>query len=590
MMTDRYSGPAAYAARWLTIIIGLTSAWLVALPVRAETSANYQSAIGINLQGVNSYSSEVPFLNVFKMGGGWMTQGNGQWDTHEEQYLNLDANGYPRSLTAVNEAGSQTFDSVSVLLLNNLPATANGYYPGGQYVVLYDGQGTLSYFFDAKLVSHSPGRDVIQVTPSGSGMLVKITSTDPQHTGNYIRNIRVVQAQYESALNAGQVFNPILLADLKNFRAIRFMDWLRTNNSTLSSWSSRPLPSDAFWGTDNGVPLEICIQLANALSADAWLNIPATATNDYVTQMANLVQSELGPTQKAYVEFSNEVWNSTFTQNAYSITEGTSQFPAAPNKWYAGWEWYGMRVAQIGDIWYSVYGSTAFSSRVAIVMAGQAANSAVLQEELSTPDWKGAGNGPAASHHIGAAAIAPYFLFTSALGSTPALTSMANTAGGNGLAELFADANTSIAQTIPWITSNAKVASSFGLPLLAYEGGQSLQGFPTYGNSSPEVQMFIAANHDSRMGAAYTTDLNTWKKSGGTLFMQFNDTYPSSQYGMWGLLESIMQTTEPTSSAPPKWQAVQNFMSSNKCWWTGCAGSVDSVPESPPNFSAHTAN
>jgi hypothetical protein len=164
------------------------------------------------------------------------------------------------------------------------------------------------------------------------------------------------------------------------------------------------------------------------------------------------------------------------------------------------------------------------------------------------------------------------------------------TATDGGLTELFTDAGASISQTIPWITSNAKVASSFGLPLVAYEGGQSLQGFPTYGTTSPEVQLFIAANHDSRMGTAYTTDLNAWKASGGTLFMQFNDTYPSSQYGMWGLLESIMQTTQPLSSAPPKWQAVQSFMSSNKCWWTGCAGSVDGVPDSPPNFVAHPTN
>lgn len=588
-MTDKRSTKAMRVKRWLAVLMSLASACMIAEPAWAESATNYQSAVGVNLQGVNSYSSEIPFLNVFKAGDGWMTQGGGQWDTHEEQYLSLDANGYPTSLKAVNEPSAQAFDSVSVLLLNSLPETPNGHYPGGQYVVLYDGQGTLSYYFDAKLVSHSPGRDVINVTPSGSGILLKITSTDPQHTGNYIRNIRVVQATHESALSAGQVFNPVFLADLKNFRAIRFMDWLRTNNSTLSAWSARPVPSDAFWGTNKGVPLEICIQLANAVSADAWLNIPAKATDDYVTQMAKLVQNELDPSQKAYVEFSNEVWNGAFTQNPYSIAEGTSQFPSAPNKWYAGWEWYGMRVAQIGDIWYGVYGSTEFGSRVVIVMAGQAANSAVLQEELSTPDWKGAGNGPAASHHIGAAAIAPYFLFTSSLGSTSTLTSLV-TSADSGLTELFTEAGTSITQTIPWITSNAKVASSFGLPLIAYEGGQSLQGFPTYGTTSPEVQLFIAANHDSRMGTAYTTDLNAWKASGGTLFMQFNDTYPSSQYGMWGLLESIMQTTEPLSSAPPKWQAVQNFMSSNKCWWTGCAGTVGGVPDSPPNFAAHPAN
>lgn len=590
-MLKKNSTRAVRAKRWLALLAGLTTAWLIAPAALAETSANYQSAIGVNLQGVNYFSSEIPFLNVFKMGDGWMTQANGQWDTQEEQYLNADPDGYPKSLTAAGEPGKQQFDAVAVLLLHDLPPTSNGYYPGGQYVVLYDGQGTLSYSFDAKIVSSAAGRDVIDVTPSASGILLKITGTDPQRDGNYLRNIRIVQSQYEASLSGGQMFNPAFLTDLQNFRAIRFMDWLRTNNSTLSAWSSRPLPSNAFWGTESGVPLEVCIDLANAVSADAWLNIPVTASDDYVTQMAKLVASELGPTQKAYVELSNEVWNSIFTQNAYSISQGTPLFPAATNKWYAGWEWYGMRVAQIADIWYGVYGGTAFDSRVAVVMAGQAANSAVLQEELSTPDWKGAGNGPAAGHHIGAAAIAPYFLGTSDLGSS--IGSMAMSALDGGLSQLFSQLTTptgSITKRIPWTTGNAKVASSFGLPLVAYEGGQSLQGFPTYGPTSAQVQMFIAANRDARMGTAYTTYLDDWKSSGGTLFMHFNDSYPPSQYGMWGLLESIMQTTQPLSSAPPKWQAVQNFISGNKCWWANCAGSVGGVPDSPPGFAAHPSN
>ena len=583
-MTEKRSTRAMRAARWLNVLVSLASACMISRPVQAETSANYQSPLGVNLQAVSFYSSEIPFLNVFKMANGWLTQTNSAWDTHEEQYLNVDANGYPISLNAVNEPGSQTFDAVSVLLLHSLPATSNGYYPGGQYVVLYDGQGTLSYSFDATLASSSPGRDVLNVTPSANGILIKITSTDPQHTGNYIRNIRVVQAQYESALAAGQVFSPTFLANLQNFRALRFMDWLNTNNSTLSSWSARPLPTNAFWGTSNGVPLEVCVELANALSADAWLNIPVMATDDYVTQMAKLVYSELGPTQKAYVELSNEVWNGTFTQNGYSITQGVAQFPSAQNKWYSGWEWYGMRVAQIADIWYGVYGSSDFASRAVIVMAGQAANPAVLQEELSTPDWKGAGNGPAAGHHIGAAAIAPYFLGTpSAAQLAPMLVASAT----GSLTALFAQANASggdIAQAEQLMTNSQKVTAAFGLPLVAYEGGQALQGFPNYALGSPQVNLFLAANRDPRMGAAYTTYLGDWKTAGGTLFMLYNDSSPPSQYGMWGLLESEMQTTTPLSEAPPKWSAVENFMSSNKCWWSGCAGKLGDTPGAPLDF------
>jgi hypothetical protein len=87
-------------------------------------------------------------------------------DTNEEKYVNLDANGWPITLNSVNEPTTQQFNSLGVLFVLGMPNTANGIYPGGQYIVLYDGQGTLSYGFDAALVRRSPGRDVINVTPS----------------------------------------------------------------------------------------------------------------------------------------------------------------------------------------------------------------------------------------------------------------------------------------------------------------------------------------------------------------------------------------------------------------------------------------
>ncbi len=553
----------------------------------AETADNQNSAIGVNLQPIAYFSSELPFLNIMKSSDSWITHSSSTWDTNEEASLNLDSDGWPKTLTKV-AAGAQQFNSVGVLLLRSLPQTSNGYYPGGKYVVLYQGEGSLTYGFDASLVSSSPGRDVINVaTPSSAGIDLRITSTDPKHTGNYIRNVQVVKAENEAAIGSGQLFNPAFLATLKKFRALRYMDWLATNNSPLTTWASRPLPSNAFWGTNRGVPLEIAIQLANTVGADAWLNIPAMADDDYVSQMANLVKAQLGTGQKAYVELSNEVWNGIFSQNAYAISKGQPLFPKAENKWYAGWEWYGMRVAQIGDIWYGAYGGS-FASRVTVVMAGQAANTAVLQEELSTPDWT---QGPAVNHHVGAAAVAPYFLGTP---SDAVVNSLL--ASADGLSALFAQLNTTsselaIAQRVLWMTSHAKLLAPYKLPMLAYEGGQSLQGVPTYGPNSAALNLFFAANRDPRMSSAYITYLSDWKSSGGTLFMHYADSFPMSQFGMWGLLESTMQTIAPLSAAPAKWQAVQNFITNNPCWWNGCSGgpsnggSLGEVPLPPSNLS-----
>lgn len=539
----------------------------------AETIANETSALGVNLQQVSYYTSEQPFLDVFKTGGGWITHADIVWDTNEEKLLDLDSTGWPRSLNVADPSGAQKFTSLGVLLFRDMPATANGFYPAGQYVVLFNGEGKLTYSGDARLVASSKGRDVISVQkPSAGGIEIRIIATNPR---NYIRDIRVVKAENEVALKAGQIFNPKFLDILHNFRALRFMQWFNTNETSEASWTNRAHVSDAFWGTSKGVPLEVAIQLANAVSADAWLNIPVAADDDYMSQMGALVSAQLHEGQRVYVELSNEVWNGIYPANAYSIKQGMITFPRAPNKYYAGWEWYGMRVAQMADIWFGVFGVN-FSSRVTVVMSGQSSNPTVLAEELSTPDWVGAGHAPAARHHVGATAIAPYF---GGLPSEDCLREWVRQPDG-GLEAFFQSLYSQNDPSIPPegfigsivkdIQANLKVSSQFKLPLMAYEGGQSFEGFPKYQNGSQVVDLFVAANRDVRMKAAYDAYLRTWKSNGGTLFMQFIDTYRPNQYGEWGALESLMQTVTPLVDAPPKWQAIQNFISSQTCWWDGC--------------------
>jgi hypothetical protein len=574
-------------------LVGTTLVASLFAIAQAGTAQNAKSPLGINLQGVSYYASEQPFLNIFRTAGAWITHSSAAWDSSEEQYINVDANGWPITLTSVNEAKGQQFNSVGVLLLRSLPSTPNGYYPAGQYVVLYDGQGTITYGLDATLVSRSAGRDVINVaTPSAEGIDLRITVTDPNHSGNYIRNIRLVRAQNEAALAAGQVFNPVFLNLMQNFHTLRFMDWLRTNGNTLSSWANRPVPANAFWDGSNGVPIEIAVELANTVSADAWLNTPVMADNNYMTQMATLVHAQLGTSQKVYVEFSNEVWNGAFPQYNYAITQGQAAFaPGLGSPFDYNRNWYGMRVAQMCNIWKSAWGNDA--SRVICVMAAQAANPYTATESLKCPFWS-AGT-PCAAHGIGAVAIAPYFG-----GSVPTAWTAQSDGGVSSLvASLTSQNDPSIpsggwlGQTSAWEKAYTPQIASYNLPLIAYEGGQTFQGFPngvtSSGANAPITNLYIAANRDARMGTAYTTYLQQWKANGGQLFMLWNDIGAYSQYGEWGALESIMQTTSPLTSAPPKWQAIQNFIANNACWWSNCAAAIGSTtvatPQAPTNLA-----
>jgi len=538
----------------------------------AATSFNTHSAMGINLAGVSYYSSEQPFINRLLSSERWITHSDAAWETNEEQYVDLDPNGWPISLKSSREPTTQQFNSVGVLLLVGMPATENGNYPAGNYVVLYDGQGTLSYGLDAILTHRSPGRDVINVSPSKNGIDLRIVATDPAHIGNYLRNIRVLTAEDEGAAKAGHVFNPAFLKLIQNFRALRFMDWFQTNGSKLSSWSDRPTPGNAFYGTSKGVPIEIGVQLANAISADAWMNVPVMADDNFMLQMATLVHDQLGGTQKVYVELSNEVWNFSFTQAQYAVTRGKALWPTRTTS-YGDYEynreWFGMRTAQMCDIWRSVWRS---DPRLVCVLGAQAAWLYSATQALKCPYWKE--GAPCSRHGIGAVAVAPYMG-----GIVPAVWTSLPDGGISKLFESLYSQNDPripvggfMAQVAGWEKDYVTNLAPYNLPLLAYEGGQNFSN----GTTDALDNLYISANRDVRMNQAYTRYLQLWRAGGGQLFMHYNDVAVSSKYGSWGAIETIMQTTTPLARAPPKWQAIQNFISSNPCWWPGCSGMSDS--------------
>lgn len=577
-------------------------------PAPAATSSNASSPLGINLSNISYYDSEEPFLNIFKTTGitqstpqGWVTMTANGASTNEASYLQLDSEGYPTTLTASSSDPNapQKFTKVCAYLLR-LPGSNEGGgppYRAGQYVILYDGVGVIAVDLDGQMVSTSQtstgGRDVFNVaTPNAArGVRLCITQTDP---ANHLRNIRVVRAANEALLDQGYIFSPTFLGLLKNFRAIRAMQWLGIDDypSPTGNWADRSQLSDAGWGSTNGAPLEAVIDLCNAVSADCWINVPDTADDNYITQMATLVHQELGPTQKVYVEFSNEVWNAAYPQFGYAEQQGAALWPSNTNKFKGNRDWYGMRVAQMCDIWASVWGSD--FSRVHCVLAAQGANTWTATEPLNCPLWSGA---PCYKHHITDVAIAPYFGWGPA--QTPATWNSLSEA--TVVNDIFSELNSGggfltltnsvtglpegpIQNVSNWEAAYQKALAPYHLPLITYEGGQSLIGNPTYKNGSTIVNAFIAANDDPRMATAYTTALNDWKANGGHVYMLYSDIGDPSQFGEWGLLDSWLDTVAPLSSAPPKWQAVQNFIASTPCWWANCTGKVAAVPMAPPGF------
>jgi hypothetical protein len=315
------------------------------------------------------------------------------------------------------------------------------------------------------------------------------------------------------------------------------------------------------------VPLEVAVQLCNEEGADCWLNVPHQAGNDYIAQMAALVHSSLAPSQNVYVELSNEVWNGSFPQNAYATAKGRALWPGAGRGANHNGNWYGMRAAQMCDIWKAAWRADA--SRIICVMGAQSVNPDTAKTALDCPLWSGAGNAPCSAHGVGAVAISPYLFVTPS-------AAWASAADG-GMSAVFASLSAALRDVSADEARYKAELASYKLPYIAYEGGQSLVGA-----TGPDMQkLFVAANRDPRMQGIYSTLFSNWQTNGGQMFAAYASIAAPGQYGEWGALESFMDTVDPLSGAPPKWSAMQNFIASTPCWWSGCTGTI--AAKSPAN-------
>lgn len=494
--------------------------------------------IGSNLNGISYWSTQFPFINAFNSSERWISTKSKVWSTGENSKIDLDENGWVRSLPTVG-------DGVNFTHVQTLFPVARE--KKGKYVVLYDGEGTITYGLGANKISSSKGRDVINTTGNRTTHLLSILKTDPNQTGDYIRNIRVVPESLEKSYQK-EVFNPDWLNKIEPFGAFRFMDWMQTNNSVQKEWSDRPTLEDATWHKI-GAPVEIMVDLSNRLDSDPWFTMPHMASDDYVRNFATYVRDNIDPELKVYVEYSNEAWNPQFRQwhwiNQQAKAEGMGTV-----------DWYSRRTTQIMQIWDEVFAQTGEKDQVIGVMAGQTNNPWILQQAIRY-NWSSE-NKSHSDYGIDVLSIAGYV----GIGKdrTPdQLLAWANEPDG-GFDSLFKYLNNF---TLPSSFSRWQqaldIAKAEGLPLVAYEGGQHLAASTASMKVTDEKvnNLMINANRDPRMGEIYEQLMTQWHNMGGDLFMHFNDVGTPSKFGSWGLLESTYQ------NGSPKYDAVMDFINSN---------------------------
>ena len=539
----------------LVLVLGCTGRAASQVNPGAGARLNATSPLGSNLEWVKDFSEEWVFVDAFRASRPWVSAASATsavWD--DGRTLNTDANGWITSLESGQVARTGVLGSTHP-------------YPAGDYIVLYDGEGTLEYgvaIFDS--AQSRPGRHVLRMDPAKSGILIALTATS---ASNPIRNIRVIMPggicagdpfRYaeDAAACAGAdhfmsfeanyatiVFHPKFLERIRTYRVLRFMDWGQTNYSKQSAWSGRPKLSDARWSTEKGVPVEMMVGLANRIGADAWFTLPHLADDDYVTQYAILVKRLLRRDLKAYLEYSNEVWNGVFDQALYAQKQGLA-LGLSTNEFQAQLFFYSKRSVQIFDIWTREMSDP---KRLVRVMAAHARNTWSSTQVLHFQN---------AAQKTDALAIAPYF--GNRLGSRTEQSRVR----AMSLSALFAELETvALPQVFDSIKSQVAVARAYSVPLIAYEGGQHLAGYGGVENDAAINTLFDSANRDPRMGDLYKKYLDAWKAWGGTLMTHYVNCGGYSKWGRWGALE---YQDQPRADSP-KFNALQSFIEQNPAWW-----------------------
>lgn len=518
---------------------------LVCLPVLLLLGAPayaMSNFIGINTNEATHFDSSAPFVDLFR------TAEPFRESPLSKGSVAYDQNGWVSSLNG-GQAGSYfarwlPFDTL----------------PRGSYVVRYDGKGKLAYQESAQLVSSTPGRDVIRLVPDRNNEIsaaLIIQQTDPNDP---VRNIRITLpggicqgnpfervegakdcgGQYLSFEEHSQeiVFNPDFLQFMRAFRTIRFMGMSGITRNPEQSWAQRPNMQEATWGGQygsRGVPLEIMVMLANTLNANAWFNLPHQADNDYVRQYAQYVKDNLRPNLKAYVEYTNEVWNSVFSQAQYVQQMGLRE-KLDDKTLYAGLKFYAKRSREIFQIWEQVFGGT---GRLVRVLSGWANNPAVSPMILKYAD---------VYKFTDVFAIAPYFY-----------ADQQRLMQASSVDDIFSlidsDPHYSIDKVLEALDKQAELIKPYGVKLVAYEGGQHLVHYGTRSLKQPPNPLLMQANRDPKMEQAYIRLLDGFRKAGGTLFMAFSAPRINGHFGFWGIKEHINQ---PSGQAP-KYRALMRF-------------------------------
>jgi hypothetical protein len=548
-----------------------------------------EAGLAFGLNGISDWSTQQPFIDVMKTSRPWLGHQEGRWGGTQYEELKkmgaFDDNGWPVEIP-------EGVTSLESFILTELPAEAR--HAAGTYHLTYKGAGEIE-IFGASNVTYDDGHITFEYVPNGRRLVgIKLRETDPEGTGDHIRDISVVHEANLQAHANGEIFNPLWVDLINDVHGLRLMSWMETNDSQVSSWSDAT-------GVDHhsyvpGAPVEIMVALANQTGTEPWFTIPYHADSNYIEQFATYVRDTLDPYLRAHFELSNEVWNWQFDQAQQSRLDSIERFGEEHSD---GWvQNYAAKATEMTDKLDTVYAGV--EGRLVKVISTQTGWLGLEAPILNAPAWQEMGN-EAPYTSFDTYAITGYF--DGGLGRDKAelvrewisqsRTKAEIAADERGLSgeahsawtqehqydhatelavqelrdgSVTGDSQGSLAHLAELFDYHAQVAAEYGLDLVMYEGGSHIVGVGENAQDEELSKFFQHLNYTDEMGELYKELLDSWERAGGTLFNAFVDVARSSKWGSWGALRHL-------NDASARYDALMEFNEANPRPWE--AGAPD---------------
>jgi PA14 domain len=303
---------------------------------------------------------------------------------------------------------------------------------GGMYLLQFSGQAEVSgwmgrgdFIVDGTHYGSTLPLDIgydpttntttAEVSLGGTDLFgINFVHTQRDGTGAVDSGITDVQFMRPVAVNGSTPNQPgeLFSVDIKNaFSRFTTLRYLTANFNAETDWSDRMLPGDmqAAWGDQHAV-WENEVMLANETGKDLYITVPVKATEDYITNLANLIRygsdgvnpytkivsnpvyPGLNPNLRVYVEWGNEIWNWAFAQGGWAADAGRAAVLAGtPDGQIVNFDglrpggdfrrWAALKTVQTSNSFRSVWGNPAMGDHVRVVLEYQYDNQQLTATE-----------------------------------------------------------------------------------------------------------------------------------------------------------------------------------------------------------------